>query len=117
VAFRIIDKEWDYSAKRERGFKSSFDKVSPGTTAAVTLDGPSSASDTQLTHCRAFYNFTSSSKRYVLAAAAQMSELTLTWRRFTTASSGSTKLAQHTYFCPPTDWSLPNMNLSSTWQR
>jgi hypothetical protein len=30
VAFRIIDKEWDYSAKRERGFKSSFDKVSPG---------------------------------------------------------------------------------------
>ena len=29
VAFRIVDKEWDYSAKRERGFKSSFDKVSP----------------------------------------------------------------------------------------
>jgi hypothetical protein len=27
VAFRIIDKEWDYSAKRERGFRSSFDKV------------------------------------------------------------------------------------------
>jgi hypothetical protein len=30
IAFRIIDKEWDYSAKRERGFKSSFDKVCPG---------------------------------------------------------------------------------------
>ena len=28
LAFRIVDKEWDYSAKRERGFKSSFDKVS-----------------------------------------------------------------------------------------
>ena len=28
LAFRIIDKEWDYSAKRERGFRSSFDKVS-----------------------------------------------------------------------------------------
>ena len=28
VAFRIVDKEWDYSAKRERGFRSSFDKVS-----------------------------------------------------------------------------------------
>ncbi len=27
VAFRIVDREWDYSAKRERGFKSSFDKV------------------------------------------------------------------------------------------
>ncbi|KAH7024250.1 mid region of cactin-domain-containing protein [Macrophomina phaseolina] len=27
IAFRIVDKEWDYSAKRERGFKSSFDKV------------------------------------------------------------------------------------------
>ena len=29
VAFRIVDKEWDYSAKRERGFRSSYDKVSP----------------------------------------------------------------------------------------
>ena len=27
IAFRIVDKEWDYSAKRERGFKSTFDKV------------------------------------------------------------------------------------------
>lgn len=27
IAFRVVDKEWDYSAKRERGFKSSFDKV------------------------------------------------------------------------------------------
>lgn len=29
IAFRIVDKEWDYSAKRERGFKSTFDKVFP----------------------------------------------------------------------------------------
>jgi hypothetical protein len=29
IAFRIVDKEWDYSAKRERGFRSSFDKVRP----------------------------------------------------------------------------------------
>ena len=28
LAFRIVDREWDYSAKYERGFKSSFDKVS-----------------------------------------------------------------------------------------
>jgi Conserved mid region of cactin/Cactus-binding C-terminus of cactin protein len=28
IAFRIVDKEWDYSAKRERGFKSSFENVS-----------------------------------------------------------------------------------------
>ncbi|KAJ5103303.1 hypothetical protein N7532_003832 [Penicillium argentinense] len=27
IAFRIVDKEWDYSAKRERGFKSTFDKI------------------------------------------------------------------------------------------
>ncbi|KAF8477467.1 mid region of cactin-domain-containing protein [Kalaharituber pfeilii] len=27
LAFRIVDKEWDYSAKRERGFKSSFEKI------------------------------------------------------------------------------------------
>ncbi|PHH55872.1 Uncharacterized protein C2F12.12c [Ceratocystis fimbriata CBS 114723] len=25
IAFRIVDREWDYSSKRERGFKSSFD--------------------------------------------------------------------------------------------
>ncbi|KKA29048.1 hypothetical protein TD95_002174 [Thielaviopsis punctulata] len=25
VAFRIVDREWDYSSKKERGFKSSFD--------------------------------------------------------------------------------------------
>jgi hypothetical protein len=28
IAFRIVDREWDYSAKRDRGFRSSFDKVS-----------------------------------------------------------------------------------------
>ncbi|WEW58912.1 hypothetical protein PRK78_004380 [Emydomyces testavorans] len=27
LAFRIVDKEWDYSAKRERGFKSTFEKA------------------------------------------------------------------------------------------
>jgi hypothetical protein len=27
LAFRIVDKEWDYSAKRERGFRCIFDKV------------------------------------------------------------------------------------------
>jgi hypothetical protein len=32
LAFRIVDKEWDYSAKRERGFKSTFDKVCCATT-------------------------------------------------------------------------------------
>lgn len=26
LGFKIIDKEWDFSAKRERGFRSSFDK-------------------------------------------------------------------------------------------
>ncbi|KAL1901077.1 hypothetical protein Sste5346_002144 [Sporothrix stenoceras] len=26
IAFRIVDREWDYSAKRERGFKSVFEK-------------------------------------------------------------------------------------------
>ncbi|OAA55263.1 Cactin, domain protein [Niveomyces insectorum RCEF 264] len=27
IAFRIVDREWDYSSKRERGFKSMFEKV------------------------------------------------------------------------------------------
>ena len=26
VAFRIIDRDWDYSAKHDRGFKSTFEK-------------------------------------------------------------------------------------------
>ncbi|EON95882.1 hypothetical protein UCRPA7_8618 [Phaeoacremonium minimum UCRPA7] len=26
IAFRVVDREWDYSAKKDRGFKSSFDK-------------------------------------------------------------------------------------------
>ncbi|KAG6146361.1 hypothetical protein E4U28_000706 [Claviceps purpurea] len=26
IAFRIVDREWDFSSKRERGFKSSFEK-------------------------------------------------------------------------------------------
>ncbi|KAG6026650.1 hypothetical protein E4U41_001220 [Claviceps citrina] len=26
IAFRIVDREWDYSSKRERGFRSSFEK-------------------------------------------------------------------------------------------
>ncbi|PTB66026.1 hypothetical protein BBK36DRAFT_1203494 [Trichoderma citrinoviride] len=30
IAFRIVDREWDYSAKKERGFKSSFDKPGQG---------------------------------------------------------------------------------------
>jgi hypothetical protein len=29
VAFRIIDRDWDYSSRFNRGFKSSFDKVCP----------------------------------------------------------------------------------------
>jgi hypothetical protein len=66
IAFRIIDKEWDYSAKRERGFKSSFDKVrsrllrhcvpAGSTLLRFTLE-------TWLTQYRASYNFTFSSKR------------------------------------------------------
>jgi len=42
IAFRIIDKEWDYSARRERGFKSSFDKVRPffSTPASLSIIRP-----------------------------------------------------------------------------
>lgn len=27
IAFRIVDREWDYSAKRDRGFRCTFEKV------------------------------------------------------------------------------------------
>ncbi|KAI9672320.1 MAG: hypothetical protein M1817_003342 [Caeruleum heppii] len=37
VAFRIVDREWDYSAKRERGFRSSFDKVRQPQEAALGI--------------------------------------------------------------------------------
>ena len=37
LAFRIVDKEWDYSAKRERGFRSSFDKVCQYRSSISTL--------------------------------------------------------------------------------
>lgn len=30
IAFRIVDKEWDYSAKRDRGFRSTFENVGVG---------------------------------------------------------------------------------------
>ncbi len=38
IAFRIVDREWDYSAKKERGFKSSFDKVRGYTTMHSYVD-------------------------------------------------------------------------------
>ena len=69
VAFRIVDREWDYSAKRERGFKSSFDRVR----AILPLDWRRLPRVASCTHRalrnkadsvrRAFSNCTSSSKR------------------------------------------------------
>jgi hypothetical protein len=47
IAFRIVDKEWDYSARRERGFKSSFDKVS--------LASPSDSAVAEIMHVRERY--------------------------------------------------------------
>lgn len=47
LAFRIVDKEWDYSAKRERGFRSSFDKVSMVTTFYQWVPG-----DGDITHAQ-----------------------------------------------------------------
>jgi hypothetical protein len=58
IAFRIVDKEWDYSAKRERGFKSTFDKVIPTMAFIPRIKGNT------LT-CwlyRAFCSFTSNSR-------------------------------------------------------
>jgi len=48
LAFRIVDKEWDYSAKRERGFRSSFDKVIGASlylSKHLRLDGMQAAND------------------------------------------------------------------------
>ena len=56
IAFRIVDKEWDYSAKRERGFKSTFDKVCPCFSSHIASVTNSSAPD------RVFCSFISSSR-------------------------------------------------------
>lgn len=39
IAFRVVDREWDYSAKKERGFRSSFDKVCAHQSFRTTLTG------------------------------------------------------------------------------
>lgn len=39
IAFRIVDKEWDYSAKRDRGFRSSFDKVRAPSSVCLSAPG------------------------------------------------------------------------------
>lgn len=85
VAFRIVDKEWDYSAKRERGFKSSFDKVSlPSFIAVVALDDPSfwkhQPCATQIVCAwvssdgdnRAFFSCTSNSRRLASLSVCRM---------------------------------------------
>lgn len=99
IAFRIIDKEWDYSAKRERGFKSSFDKVGPSlphTSRYATVD-PALASNSVLTRCRVSYNYTSNSRRYDLIGCIERSLLTRC--RYTTGNSccksGSAHFCQH----------------------
>lgn len=73
IAFRVVDREWDYSAKRDRGFKSSFDKVSATyfvpiaarVEAAYTLQSQHAITLELLTDnpCRVFYRCTSSSRR------------------------------------------------------
>lgn len=64
IAFRIVDKEWDYSAKRERGFKSSFDKVSPGfARAGIAPAYVRLETSRGLTLSREFYNCISNSRR------------------------------------------------------
>lgn len=69
LAFRIVDKEWDYSAKRERGFRSSFDKVSIVTTFYEWASGDGDITHAQETNrvsiYREYCNSTSSSKRFV----------------------------------------------------
>jgi hypothetical protein len=52
IAFRVVDKEWDYSAKRERGFKSSFDKVRPA--HLQSFRGQGKAGAVAVMHCSCY---------------------------------------------------------------
>ena len=69
IAFRIVDREWDYSAKHDRGFKSSFDKVSLSfyQPRAGCFTFPISTFCSFLTFIlfRVFSNYISSTKRLV----------------------------------------------------
>ena len=71
LAFRIVDKEWDYSAKRERGFRSSFDKVCQHrprvrqqATTSLFVVAPAIDFVAEQSF-RVSYNFTSNSRRSV----------------------------------------------------
>lgn len=39
IAFRIVDREWDFSARRERGFRSTFDKVGQRSASSPAMAG------------------------------------------------------------------------------
>jgi hypothetical protein len=75
LAFRIVDKEWDYSAKRERGFKSSFDKVREW---LIFGQARLSFGETEANHVfflfREFCNFISSLKRYIQLLTVSISQ-------------------------------------------
>ena len=62
IAFRIVDRQWDFSAKKERGFKSTFDRVSGCLRAAGGHVLESEDADQVI--CRAFSSCTSTSRRY-----------------------------------------------------
>lgn len=65
IAFRIVDREWDYSAKRDRGFRSTFDKVSGSAAmgAMFSLASPLADFGADSCFCRESCSFTSSSRR------------------------------------------------------
>jgi hypothetical protein len=65
IAFRIVDREWDYSAKKERGFRSSFENVRY---TAVVIQG--------VDDDRVSSSFIFSSKRYHFKYSV-ISQLTL----------------------------------------
>jgi hypothetical protein len=63
IAFRIVDKEWDYSAKRDRGFKSTFEKVFQSV-FSPSFGGSDLEGDMLIySPSRAFCNFISNSRK------------------------------------------------------
>jgi hypothetical protein len=71
IAFRIVDKDWDHSAKRERGFRSTFDRVC-GKRACPKRQHLSVARLTQRN--RVSSSSISNSKRFVSGATFQFHE-------------------------------------------
>jgi hypothetical protein len=69
IAFRIVDKEWDYSAKRDRGFRSTFEHVCTNVLNSIDFEADLSSRECCL--------YTFSSRKCTIASEVILDEARL----------------------------------------